>query len=478
MAITVPNANAAAVSAVTSQTVNLTVSAKGDAIYLWVFESTSGTQVSSVSDGVNTYVRKVLATGSTNGGAASLWVADNVAGSNVTITVNFSASAIGSLVAQDLHGQATVSSFGGQGTAARSSSYTSGSNLGDAVTPANAAALLMLGFAVRVVGTAGIPTLTFNTVAGETLQASAAGASALAVHTRHGGGSYTKASTGLTAQTLNGNATFSGTGAAATAVALAVWVIPAAPGVESIAETASLIVSEKPSGAASVAETGAVVVSESPTGAGHVQERAAVVVSAAPKGTALVNETASLVVPVAPQGTGAVQETASVTASARINLTPLISEVATLRIGPAPPQPGGGGGGGYATMPAASQYAPTCWVTIDAELLPKWNLVVTVDPNCLPNPSVPDVSYGDESLTYVRPKPRTLEELGWVPLVKDEKGRERTPEEQQELVQRFIVYDPEGDLVAPGPPPWLVAAVALGAGVGLGLLFAWWFSRR
>lgn len=179
----------------------------GDAVWVAVFEDNTSDIVNSVSDGVNTYNKK--ATYAVTDGTWVLYVADNVTGSSsLAVTVKTSSAIIYIVVALDIEGAANPSyDKAGSGN---SGTYTSGTNEGDSLSPTDATDLLLLLAGFVTSESSGSPTITYNSVTGETLVNSASEADAT-LHVTVGGGVYSEAASGTGSQTLDGNATVTGT---------------------------------------------------------------------------------------------------------------------------------------------------------------------------------------------------------------------------------------------------------------------------
>ena len=199
------SATAAVNTASTATTGSMNVPS-GDAVWVAVIENDTSDVVNSVGDGTNTYNKK--ATLATANGTIVLYVADDVTGSSALAVTVKTSTAIGYVVvALDIQGAANPS-FGQVGSGAHGS-YTSGSNVGDSVSPKTSSDLLLLLSGFISATTTGTPSITFNNVGSETLVNSATKSNATA-HSDIGGGVYSEDATSTSPTTLNANATVTG----------------------------------------------------------------------------------------------------------------------------------------------------------------------------------------------------------------------------------------------------------------------------
>ena len=101
----------------------------GDLVPLGLYSTGSGTTVSSVSDGVNTWTRRAGRQFQAGAGGSEIWVAEAVTGGNLTITVTLSASVNFVLAAAEYSSQLTPTSFDVSAAAGGSSTSISSGNV-------------------------------------------------------------------------------------------------------------------------------------------------------------------------------------------------------------------------------------------------------------------------------------------------------------------------------------------------------------
>lgn len=262
----------------------------GCAVYVLIG---AGAGVTSVTDSLgNTLTRAAAKSGSASI-TSFIYYVDNLAGSGTyTVKVTLSASAPCAFVVLIITGQATPS-LGGTG-AGTAGGYTSATNEGDTVTPVTAADLILLAFGLVVTVTSGSPTLTYNSVAGESLVDSGKVAS---TRTMTGLGAYTLAATTTNPTVINGNANFAGTGAASTWAAIGVSVKPApasVSGAEHINEASTLKLTLPVSGSEHIAEVSSLTTVSPVSGAEHINELATLSTRVPVSGAEHINELATL----------------------------------------------------------------------------------------------------------------------------------------------------------------------------------------